>query len=143
MDKTTTALIATEDNAAAIRALGNKLLAQTEKMTAALDEVKKLSAQIAELQTKLDSRTSNKLITGRATSSMTTFGTIMSDGSVCVLIYTDGTASRTVFFNGTPFATVYSIALVMLPKGTGEVTMAGTTAASLLILGSVTAASKA
>ena len=42
MDKTTTALIATEDNAAAIRALGSSLRAKIDELAKRIEELEKI-----------------------------------------------------------------------------------------------------
>lgn len=121
MDKIETALTATEDNAAAIRALNNKLREH-------IGNVGSVSGEL-----KVDSVT---LIAGSQVSSngSVTFGNVKSDGNVCAVIAFDNTARRPVVFNNTLLGTTATPAIVMLPKGEGELFVASVTAATALLL---------
>lgn len=128
MDKVTTALIATEDNAAAIRTLGSSLRSQTDKNSAAIDS----------LTSELEVRTTNKFITATAVSSFMTFGAIASDGTQCVIITFDETSKRTIFYGGKQIGAFTSPAVIVLPKGNGSLLVSGITAARALLLAGIT-----
>ena len=102
MDKIETALTATEDNAAAIRALNNKLNAQ------------------AEMIDRLVERSSNTVIYGAASDVGATLGEVESDGTRCALILFNDGDKRKIIFCKTAISTTSSPVLIRLPAGRGE-----------------------
>lgn len=110
MDKIETALTATEDNAAAIRALNNKLNAQAEAIE------------------RLAEQTSNTVVYGKAVDGGFTFGHVESDGSRCALIIINETTKRLVYFCRTGVTNGQSPILVRLPAGSGDLTVSTSSA---------------
>lgn len=98
MDKIDAALTATEDNAAAIRALNKKV------------------EQLAE-------RSCDTLIFGKADNGGFTFGEIESDGGRPILIEFNETARRTVYFRKIAITNGTSPILTRLPAGKGELVL--------------------
>lgn len=134
MDKITTALTATEDNAAAIRALGNKLREQAEDNKAAMTD----------MTTLINKRTTNRFIAGKSlTSSIITFGGLDSDGELCVLLAFEDTAKRVITFCNKTIATTKSPALLVLPKGNGRLSIEAPMPAYALVFGARTVTVKA
>ena len=113
MDKATTALIATEDNAAAIRAL---------------------SSSLRELKEELNSRTTNKLLIGIQVTNLNFFGIVTSDGTLCVIVIFDEATKRTLSFRGKSLGAMNSPAVYILPEGTGNLTLSGPGAAKAILL---------
>lgn len=136
MDKIETALTATEDNAAAIRALSNRLREQTEKTDAAIEELSTLLNNKTEnLSSKLELRTNNKLITGANVGGlMLSFGTVDSDGSVCALLIFNTTNACNIIYSAKVIASLKSPALVILPRGSGKLTVQSATSGYALVL---------
>ncbi|MCH5155020.1 MAG: hypothetical protein J1F69_00290 [Clostridiales bacterium] len=128
MDKTATALIATEDNTAAIRALSNKLNTQAAFCSAAIDD----------LNSRLEKQISNTCISGKSVNGILSFGVMASDGNTCVVLSFDDSAMRTVKFGSTTFNAIHSPLIMVLPKGSGELTISAPLPAQALILGSPT-----
>lgn len=115
MDKVETALTATEDNAAAIRALNNKLNAQAEKLE------------------RLVESSRNTVIYSAAHPFGSTFGEVESDGNRCVLfLFNDETKCR-IIFCGKPLINTTSPILMKLPEGRGELITTATTQARVVI----------
>lgn len=95
MDKIETALTATEDNAAAIRALNKKIDRLADGLT-------------------------NKVIYGVANDAGATFGELESDGTRCALIIFGETVKRKAIFCKVSCAYSYSPMFVKIPAGRGE-----------------------
>ena len=107
MDKTTIALAATEDNAAAIR---------------------ELSKQVARCKTGC------RLVDGTSVNGVTSFGNVTSDGGVGVFVKFVGTAV-TLRFCGKDVLTSTAPLIAVLPSGSGELTLNVNRAAGALIIG--------
>ncbi|MDE5592761.1 MAG: hypothetical protein K2I75_02390 [Clostridiales bacterium] len=110
MDKIDAALTATEDNAAAIRALNAKLNAQAEAIE------------------RLAERSRDMVISGKADNGVFTFGQIESDGSRPILIVFNETSKRAVYFNKIAVSNGTSPILTWLPAGSGELVLKTSTA---------------
>lgn len=141
MDKITTALNATEDNAAAIRALSNKLREQSEKNETAIDELRgqteSQAAAMTKLSNLLEKRTTNTVITGKSVSGGVSLGTITSDGTVCVLLTFEDIGKHYIYFCKKAIAAAYPPAFLVLPIGRGELVVATASRASALVFGGV------
>ncbi|MDE5562000.1 MAG: hypothetical protein K2K13_03680 [Clostridiales bacterium] len=109
MDKIEAALTATEDNAAAIRVLSNKLSEQAEKLD------------------KIAQRSQGMFMVGTAISSGITFGELESDGTRCVMISFNENVKQKVYFCRKAISSGYSPILVRLPEGRGELTTTAST----------------
>ncbi|MDE6201650.1 MAG: hypothetical protein K2M47_07255 [Clostridiales bacterium] len=149
MDKITTALTATEDNAAAIRALGNKLREQMESSDTATAAIEALREQVAKTEADVDdlreqiinsgggsgsSSSSHRFIVGTASGGSVTFGKVKSDGNVCAIVIFDSTAKRPVVYNNKSLGTVTSPAMLLLPEGNAELFVSTVTSASVLLV---------
>lgn len=117
MDKIETALTATEDNAAAIRALANRLNAQEK-------QIQQLSAGL----------TTNivyaKTITGGAS-----FGKVKSNGKRFALIVFNTADKVKAYFGGAQVGNSYSPILARLPVGTFELAVTTAPPAYAVIFG--------
>lgn len=122
MDKATTALMATEDNAAAIRALGNSLRSQIDKNTEAIEELKNADAA------------PHRMLTSDTNLLVNTFGTIKSDGTLGVIMFFEGTDARTVMFCNKLVGDLTSPAMFVLPEGEGNLIVMGRDHAQALFL---------
>lgn len=107
MDKTTIALAATEDNAAAIRELTKRI-------------ARKTSLRIVESHINDENKTS--------------FGNVTSDGTTGVLVRFAGAATALVFCGNVVINTGSPI-LTLLPAGSGELMMISNKPAAALIIG--------
>ena len=120
MDKVDTALTATEDNAAAIRALNNKLREHIGNVGPVSGESKIGSVTfVVGLQVASDGSV--------------TFGKIKSDGNVCAVIAFDSLAKRAVAYDKKTLVTTATPAIVRLPKGDAELSVANVTMASAML----------
>ncbi|MDE7405800.1 MAG: hypothetical protein K2M89_02870 [Clostridiales bacterium] len=142
MDKIETALTATEDNAAAIRALSNRLREQTEKTGT---EISDLQAKTSQNKSSISYLTANlmpcvkaTIIHGKKSSKGLTFGTVESIGNMCAIVTFDDAEQRKVVFNNKVLTTSFSPALVNLPRAKAELLVAGGSIGSAVILGLVT-----
>lgn len=161
MDKATTALIATEDNAAAIRALSKSLRDRIESNTAAIAALEKKigsgggggaydddirtavqnnTEAIESLKTELTRLTTNRLITSRTVLTISSFGQHTSDGTVAAIFFFTNAETRTCIFAGKNLGPVSPREIYILPAGSGAFTLSGTATATVLLLGGRTEA---
>ena len=131
MDKATTALIATEDNAAAIRALAKSLREQIDKNTEAIEQLK---AGVGGAP--------HRLLTSAVNLVVSTFGNLTSDGTQGVIMTFDETSKRTITFAGKSVGTLASPAMFVLPEGKGSLTVSGTGTVKALFLSGTTVTTK-
>lgn len=139
MDKIETALTATEDNAAAIRALSNKLREKTEamesKITALFTNANKTTKLLSGLAAAVELLTSVHIIRGKKTTRGLTFGIVESTSDTCAIVTFDDSEQRKVIFNNKVLATSFSPAFVKLPAAKAELFVLAGSIGSIMIFG--------